>query len=37
VPAFYESPMLEQQGWRQGRPLSDFVRTDAWEGAAASR
>ena len=36
VPAFYESPMLEQQGWRQGRPLSDFVRTDAWEGAAAS-
>lgn len=28
VPAFYEAPMLEQTGWRQARPLSDFVQVD---------
>lgn len=25
VPAFYERPMLEQQGWRQRRPLQDLL------------
>lgn len=35
VPAFYDSPMLEQLGWRQGRPLAEFVHTDRWGGAAA--
>ena len=29
VPAFYEAPMLEQTGWRQARPLADFVQVDA--------
>lgn len=28
VPAFYEAPMLEQTGWRQARPLADFVQVD---------
>ncbi|OYU00081.1 MAG: 5,6-dimethylbenzimidazole synthase [Burkholderiales bacterium PBB1] len=28
VPAFYEAPMLEQTGWRQARPLTDFVQVD---------
>lgn len=28
VPAFYEAPMLEQTGWRQARPLADFVQID---------
>lgn len=30
VPAFYEAPMLEATGWRQGRPLSEFVHVDGW-------
>ncbi len=30
VPTFYDAPMLEQTGWRQGRPLAEFVCTDAW-------
>jgi len=30
VPAFYDSPMLEQAGWRHGRPMADFVYTDTW-------
>lgn len=34
VPAFYDSPMLEQAGWRQGRPLAEFVQTDTWSDAA---
>lgn len=25
VPAFYERPMLEKQGWRQRRPLQDLL------------
>lgn len=25
VPAFYDRPMLEQQGWRQRRPLQDLL------------
>ena len=28
VPAFYGAPMLEQTGWRQARPLTDFVQVD---------
>lgn len=28
VPAFYEAPMLEQTGWRQARPLCDFIQVD---------
>lgn len=33
VPAFYDAPMLEQSGWRQGRPLAEFVHIDTWDGA----
>lgn len=28
VPAFYDAPMLEQTGWRQARPLVDFMQVD---------
>lgn len=34
VPVFYDAPMLEQTGWRQGRPLGEFVHTDTWCGDA---
>ncbi|MDR7333687.1 5,6-dimethylbenzimidazole synthase [Roseateles asaccharophilus] len=30
VERFYEAPMLEQQGWRQGRLLSEMVMQDFW-------
>jgi len=30
VKAFYERPMLEQQGWRQGRPLHEMVFENHW-------
>ena len=30
VPAFYDAPMLEESGWRQGRPLCDGVSIDTW-------
>lgn len=30
VPAFYEKPMLEIEGWRFGRPLDDLAFTDRW-------
>lgn len=30
VDEFYERPMLEQEGWRQGRPLSELMMTDRW-------
>lgn len=30
VEEFYDRPMLEQEGWRQGRPLADFLFTDTW-------
>jgi 5,6-dimethylbenzimidazole synthase len=30
VPAFYDAPMLELSGWRQGRPLAEFVHIDGW-------
>ena len=35
VPAFYDSPMLERVGWRQGRPLAEFVHIDRWTEAVA--
>ena len=34
VPAFYDAPMLEQTGWRHGRPLSEFVHIDGWRDDA---
>ena len=30
VPAFYDVPMLEQTGWRHGRPLDEFIHIDTW-------
>lgn len=30
VPAFYDAPMLEIEGWRQARPLSELLYTDRW-------
>jgi 5,6-dimethylbenzimidazole synthase len=30
VDEFYERPMLEQEGWRQSRPLSEMMMTDYW-------
>ena len=30
VSEFYDKPMLEKEGWRQGRPLSDFLFEDGW-------
>lgn len=33
VAAFYPRPMLEQTGWRQGRPLADLVYDDRWPEA----
>lgn len=30
VPAFYESPMLEEVHWAQRFPLKDLVQTDYW-------
>jgi 5,6-dimethylbenzimidazole synthase len=35
VPAFYDAPMLEESGWRQGRPMAEFVYADTWGSAAA--
>ncbi len=34
VPAFYTAPMLEETGWRRGRPLAGFVHTDIWHDDA---
>jgi 5,6-dimethylbenzimidazole synthase len=34
VPSFYAAPMLEQTGWRKGRPVEDFVHVDSWPGDA---
>lgn len=33
VDRFYDAPMLEIEGWRQGRALSEMVFTDRWRGA----
>ncbi len=30
VETFYDRPMLEQQGWRQGRPMRELVFEDHW-------
>ncbi len=30
VDAFYDAPMLELEGWRQGRPLHEFLFDNAW-------
>ena len=30
VEAFYPRPMLEQEGWKQGRPLQEFVFHNRW-------
>lgn len=30
VASFYPAPMLELEGWRQGRPLHEIVFTDHW-------
>ena len=35
VNEFYEAPMLELEGWRQARALSELVFTDLWGDAAA--
>ena len=31
VQDFYDAPMLELQGWRRARPLSEMVYTDRWD------
>lgn len=31
VPAFYESPMLVQEGWRQERPLEEMLMENTWQ------
>jgi 5,6-dimethylbenzimidazole synthase len=36
VPAFYDTPMLEQTAWRKGRPIEEFVHVDGWRGEASS-
>ena len=35
VDNFYDAPMLELEGWRHARPLSDLVFTDLWGGTVA--
>ncbi len=30
VAQFYDAPMLEQEGWRQGRPLAETFFVDRW-------
>jgi 5,6-dimethylbenzimidazole synthase len=35
VHTFYEAPMLELEGWRQARPLSELVFTDRWGDTVA--
>ncbi len=30
VAAFYPRPMLEEEGWRQARPLADLLLQDSW-------
>jgi len=36
VEAFYPRPMLEQEGWRQGRPLHEFLFDNAWGEAPST-
>lgn len=35
VEAFYASPMLQLEGWRNPRPLSDMLFENAWDGTVA--
>jgi len=35
VDRFYDAPMLEIEGWRQGRSVSAMVFTDRWDESAA--
>lgn len=35
VHEFYPRPMLEQEGWRQGRPLTEFLFEDGWPESVA--
>jgi 5,6-dimethylbenzimidazole synthase len=35
VEAFYERPMLEQEGWDSRRPLEELVWENRWRGGAA--
>ncbi len=35
VHEFYPRPMLEQEGWRQGRPLAEFLFEDGWPESVA--
>jgi 5,6-dimethylbenzimidazole synthase len=35
VERFYAAPMLEIEGWREGRPLAAMVMTDRWTAPAA--
>jgi 5,6-dimethylbenzimidazole synthase len=37
VDHFYNAPMLEIEGWRQGRPVEEMVFTDRWDASARSR
>ena len=30
VARFYDEPMLQAEGWRQARPLDEFIHTDRW-------
>jgi hypothetical protein len=30
VAVFYPRPMLKQEGWKQGRPLHEFLFENAW-------
>jgi len=34
VEAFYPAPMLELEGWTQGRPLDDMIFSDRWGNPA---
>lgn len=36
VEAFYPRPMLEQEGWRQGRPVHEFLFDNAWGEAPST-
>ena len=35
VAAFYPRPMLEQEGWKQGRPLHEFLFENTWGNTKA--
>lgn len=35
VEAFYPRPMLEQEGWKQGRPLQELVYHNTWGNTVA--